>query len=167
MWLSASTCTDGLQLTKEQLSSVLPLLGQHLSGEDVVVYTYAAVAIDRILAIRAPGSPTPLCALVICALVLPLTLVRFTYVDVKPFALTLIDVLLRKVESAGTPEKVAENDLVMRCKVLTIALPNQPLTMNPRPGPRHHHCASNSCRRISASTTTPRRGSRYHLEEPQ
>ena len=39
---------------------MLPLLGQHLSGDDVVVYTYAAVAIDRILAIRAPGSPTPL-----------------------------------------------------------------------------------------------------------
>ena len=48
------------QLTKDQLSSVLPLLGRHLAGEDVVVYTYAAVAIDRILAISAPGSGTPL-----------------------------------------------------------------------------------------------------------
>lgn len=44
-----------------------------------------------------------------------LTPLRFTYVDVKPFALNLIDILLRKVEAAGTPEKVAENDLVMRC----------------------------------------------------
>ncbi|VDB88356.1 unnamed protein product [Peniophora sp. CBMAI 1063] len=105
------------QLTKEQLTSVLPLLGQHLSGDDVVVYTYAAVAIDRILAIRAPGSPTPL----------------FTYVDVKPFALNLIDILLRKVEAAGTPEKVAENDLVMRCLARVIITARQTLVEGYQP----------------------------------
>ncbi len=30
----------------------------------------------------------------------------------------LIDALLKKIEQAGTPEKVAENDYLMRCRQL-------------------------------------------------
>ena len=44
------------QLTKEQLVSVLPLLLSHLNSQDVVVYTYAAVALDRILSMRVGDS---------------------------------------------------------------------------------------------------------------
>jgi Cse1 len=45
-----------LQLTKEQLVSVLPLLLSRLDSQDVVVYTYAAVALDRILSMRVGDS---------------------------------------------------------------------------------------------------------------
>ncbi len=44
------------QLTKEQLVSVLPLLLSRLDSDDVVVYTYAAVALDRILSMRVGDS---------------------------------------------------------------------------------------------------------------
>lgn len=40
---------------------------------------------------------------------------RFTQADVREFAGELINVLLTKIESAGTPEKVAENDHLMKC----------------------------------------------------
>ena len=51
------------QLTKEQLVSVLPLLLNLLESQEVVVYTYAAVALDRILSMRTGGSKPPLYAL--------------------------------------------------------------------------------------------------------
>ena len=40
------------KLTKEQLTSVLPLLTRNLASDNMVVSTYASVAIDRILSIR-------------------------------------------------------------------------------------------------------------------
>ena len=40
------------QLTKPQLLSVLPTLVQHLSSDNYVCYTYAAISIERILFIR-------------------------------------------------------------------------------------------------------------------
>ena len=56
--LVSSTCVGYLrpylprQLTKEQLVLVLPLLLNCLESQEVVVYTYAAVALDRILSMR-------------------------------------------------------------------------------------------------------------------
>lgn len=41
-----------IQLTKEQLLSVLPLLVRHLGSENYVCYTYAAITIDRVLFIK-------------------------------------------------------------------------------------------------------------------
>lgn len=48
------TIDDGrcAQLTKEQLLAVLPLLIKHLTSENYVAYTYAAITIDRILFIK-------------------------------------------------------------------------------------------------------------------
>ena len=40
------------QLTKEQLLGVLPMLVQHLGSDNYVCYTYAAIAIERILFIK-------------------------------------------------------------------------------------------------------------------
>jgi len=36
--------------------------------------------------------------------------------DIQPFSAELIDTVLNKLESAGSPEKVAENDFMMKCK---------------------------------------------------
>ncbi|KAI0262819.1 Cse1-domain-containing protein [Gloeopeniophorella convolvens] len=87
------------QLTKDQLNSVLPLLLTRLESTDVVVYTYAAVALDRILAMRVGNSPR----------------LMFSSADVQPFAVPLLGVLLSKIEAQPTPERVAENDFLMRC----------------------------------------------------
>lgn len=53
---SAPTIDDiSAQLTKEQLLAVLPLLIKHLTSENYVAYTYAAITIDRILYIKKGG----------------------------------------------------------------------------------------------------------------
>ena len=42
-------------------------------------------------------------------------MVRFTQADIHELAPHLLDALLKKMESAGTPEKIAENDYLMKC----------------------------------------------------
>ncbi|TFY78460.1 hypothetical protein EWM64_g5554 [Hericium alpestre] len=96
-------------LTKEQLLSVLPLLAQHLQSDNAVVYTYAAIAIDRILGIRVENRPT------------------FTYTDVREIAPNLLNVLLSKIEAASSPNKIAENDFLMRCVLRIILTARQTL----------------------------------------
>ncbi|KAK0485031.1 CAS/CSE protein [Armillaria novae-zelandiae] len=85
------------QLTKPQLLSVLPLLIRHLGSANYVCCTYAAITIDRILFIKQGGQ------------------LLFTQADVRNFAAELLNALLTKIESARTPEKMAENDHLMKC----------------------------------------------------
>ncbi|KAH9023317.1 Cse1-domain-containing protein [Lactarius hengduanensis] len=99
------------QLTKEQLVSVLPLLLNRLESQEVVVYTYAAVALDRILAMRLGGSTT----------------LMFSSADVQPFASQLLNVLLAKIEIQPSPERIAENDFLMRCVARVIITAKQAL----------------------------------------
>ena len=54
-WPPSNTYVLG-QLTKEQLVSVLPLLLSRLDSQDIVVHTYVAVALDRILSMRVGDS---------------------------------------------------------------------------------------------------------------
>ncbi|KAJ8091228.1 importin-alpha export receptor [Marasmius tenuissimus] len=100
------------QLTKPQLISVLPLLARHLQSENYVTCTYAAITIERVLAIRGQGQGEML----------------FNHTDVQDFANDLINALLSKIQSAGTPEKVAENDHLMKCIMRIIVTARQTLT---------------------------------------
>jgi exportin-2 (importin alpha re-exporter) len=43
-------------------------------------------------------------------------------VDVQPFALQLLSALLSKIEAQQSPERVAENDFLMRCAPSTLVL---------------------------------------------
>lgn len=85
------------QLTKEQLKDAFPLLAKHLAHQNYVVYTYTAVTIDRLLAMSAQGQPI------------------FTPQDVQPFADDLLRHLFKLIEQGRTPEKIAENEFLMRC----------------------------------------------------
>ncbi|KAF9472710.1 importin alpha re-exporter [Pholiota conissans] len=98
------------QLTKPQLLSVLPLLAHHLRSENYVTYTYAAITIDRILAIKQNNQ------------------LLFAQADIHDSALDLIDALLSRMEAARTPEKVAENDHLMKCTMRIIVTARQTLT---------------------------------------
>ncbi|KAH7882920.1 CAS/CSE protein [Phlebopus sp. FC_14] len=98
------------QLTKEQLLSVLPLLIKHLSLDNYVAYTYAAITIDRILFIKKG------------------TQLMFSQADVHDFAADLLSAVLAKIEGPGTPEKVAENDHLMKCAMRVIVTARQTLT---------------------------------------
>jgi hypothetical protein len=42
--------------------------------------------------------------------------VRFTQADVRPFAENILMALFSNIEKGGTPEKIAENDYLMKCK---------------------------------------------------
>ncbi|TFK20990.1 importin alpha re-exporter [Coprinopsis marcescibilis] len=97
------------QLTKPQLLSVLPLLARHLKSDNYVTYTYAAIAIDRILFIKQGGS------------------LLFSQADIHDSAPELIAALLSRIEAGGTPEKVAENDHLMKCTMRVILTARQGL----------------------------------------
>ncbi|KAH9947043.1 Cse1-domain-containing protein [Amylocystis lapponica] len=90
------------QLVKPQLLSVLPLLVRHLGSDNYVCYTYAAISIERMLFIKQG------------------TQLLFSQADIHEIAPHLLDALLKKVEGAGTAEKVAENDYLMKCAMRVI-----------------------------------------------
>ncbi|KZV93299.1 importin alpha re-exporter [Exidia glandulosa HHB12029] len=93
------------QLTKDQLLQVLPLLMRHLLSEHYVCFTYAAIAIERILFIKKSGSTVE-----------PL----FTPTDVQDSAGGILDALFSRIERGGSPQKVAENDYLMKCVLRVI-----------------------------------------------
>ncbi|PPQ86179.1 hypothetical protein CVT25_006922 [Psilocybe cyanescens] len=97
------------QLTKPQLLSVLPLLARHLRSENYVTYTYAAITIDRVLSIKQANQ------------------MLFAQADIHDSALEMIDALLSRIEAARTPEKVAENDHLMKCTMRIIVTARQTL----------------------------------------
>ncbi|KAF8871694.1 CAS/CSE protein, partial [Infundibulicybe gibba] len=103
-------CTFRNQLTKPQLLSVIPLLVRHLGSSNYVTYTYAAITIDRVLSIKQNN------------------MLLFVQADIREFAPESINTLLTKVEGAGTPEKVAENDHIMKCVMRVIMTARQTLT---------------------------------------
>lgn len=96
-----NTVTDMLecltQLSKEQLLSVLPMLAPHLENPAYVIHTYAAITIERILYIKKDGQ------------------LMFSQADVRSSAESILVALLKVIESGDTPEKIAQNDYLMKC----------------------------------------------------
>ncbi|KXS18851.1 Cse1-domain-containing protein [Gonapodya prolifera JEL478] len=86
-------------LTKQQLVEVLPSVLSHFEHPNPVVATYAAIALEKILAIKAPQTGA----------------LMFVAADLEPVGQTVIDRMLSLVEKGGpSPEKLAENDYVMK-----------------------------------------------------
>lgn len=98
------------QLTKEQLLSVLPLLVHHLAAPNYVTSTYAAIAIERVLFLRSNGAPL------------------FSAQDVQPFAQEVLRALFASIERGETPEKMAENDHLMKCVMRVLLTARQTTT---------------------------------------
>ncbi|KAH8547636.1 putative importin-alpha export receptor [Umbelopsis sp. PMI_123] len=98
------------QLTKEQLVTVFPLLVEHLKSDNYVVYTYSAVTIERILFIKKGNT------------------MLFTQADIQPYAETLLELLFKQIEKGQTPEKLAENDYLMRAIMRVIITSRQGMT---------------------------------------
>ncbi|KAK9371349.1 Cse1-domain-containing protein [Lipomyces kononenkoae] len=87
------------QLTKRQLLEAFPVLSSMFLSPEYVVYTYAAITIERILSIRQPSSSHLL----------------FDKDDVAPVAQELLVNLFGLIEKGKTPEKLAENEFLMKC----------------------------------------------------
>ncbi len=65
------------------------------------MYTYAAVTLERILLLKREGGPV------------------FTKTDVAPLLQNLLSSLFKSIERDTRPEKLAENDFLMRCWILS------------------------------------------------
>ncbi|KAI8375933.1 Cse1-domain-containing protein [Radiomyces spectabilis] len=98
------------QLTKDQLLTVFPLLVNHLKSKDYVVHTYAAIAIERILFIRQGKQ------------------MLFTAADIKLYTEELLSLLFALIERGDTPEKLSENDYLMRAVMRVIITSRQDMT---------------------------------------
>lgn len=96
------------QLTKEQLIGAIPLLASHMTpSAPYVVYTYAAITIERILSIRdtKPGASAGAGG----------GGNMFSKNDIAPYSKELLQALFQLIlKDAGTPEKLAENEFLMK-----------------------------------------------------
>ncbi|KAI1075276.1 chromosome segregation protein [Whalleya microplaca] len=86
------------QLTKEQWQAAFQPLIQNLGSSNYVVYTYAAIAVERLLYL-ADDSGNRI----------------FGRADIDPFAKDLLDHLFKLVEKENSPAKMQENEFLMRC----------------------------------------------------
>lgn len=84
-------------MTTDQLRGILPTLVTYLESSEFVVYTYAAVTLERILLLKREDGPV------------------FTKTDVAPLLQNLLSSLFKSIERDTRPEKLAENDFLMRC----------------------------------------------------
>lgn len=85
-------------LTKEQWNAAFPPLVKNLASSNYVVYTYAAIAVERVLFLTTDSGEH-----------------IFGKDDVAPFAKDLLEHLFQLMEKDSAPEKIQENEFLMRC----------------------------------------------------
>ena len=86
------------QLSKEQWKQALGPLIQNLNSENYVVYTYAAIAVERVLFLQDDAGNA-----------------IFPRADIEPFAKDLLDHLFKLIEKDSSAVKLQENEFLMRC----------------------------------------------------
>ncbi|KAJ6438573.1 chromosome segregation protein Cse1 [Purpureocillium lavendulum] len=86
------------QLSKEQWKLALGPLVQNLNSSNYVVYTYAAIAVERVLFLADDAGNQ-----------------MFPRVDIEPFAKDLLTHLFKLIEKETSPAKLQENEFLMRC----------------------------------------------------
>lgn len=86
------------QLSKEQWKLALGPLIQNLNSTNYVVYTYAAIAVERVLFLTDDAGNA-----------------IFPRADIEPFAKDLLDHLFKLIEKETSPAKLQENEFLMRC----------------------------------------------------
>lgn len=89
------------QLTKEQLLTTIPLLIKHLQDSNPVVYTYAAITIDKLLSMTdlSSSAHAPV----------------FDKQDIRSYVNDLLSNLFRLILSTSVPEKLSENEFLIKC----------------------------------------------------
>lgn len=86
------------QINKQQWHDAFPLIVKHLGSSDYVVYSYAAIALERVMALTDEHNH----AIISSA-------------DVKSLSAQLLQHLFELIERDTTPTKVQENEFLMRC----------------------------------------------------
>ena len=93
------------QLTKQQWQAAFEPLIKNMASDNYVVYTYAAIAVERVLFLTNDAGEH-----------------LFSRGDIEPFAQDLLNHLFTLVEKDKSPAKLQENEFLMRCimRVLTV-----------------------------------------------
>ena len=138
---------------------------RHLNSDNYVTYTYAAITIDRVLFIK-KGTQLLCVRIPVTAILCSSSDPRFSQADIHDLAADLLDALLSKIETAGPPEKVAENDHLMKCKTIAYSC-SQMLTSVCRRDAHNCHCTLNSHSSLSASPPTTCQYPWHHCKEPE
>ncbi|RYP63208.1 hypothetical protein DL771_009382 [Monosporascus sp. 5C6A] len=86
------------QLTKEQWQAAFQPLIQNMGSPNYVVYTYAAIAVERLLYLTDESGARV-----------------FDRSDIEPFAKDLLEHLFKLVEKESSAAKMQENEYLMRC----------------------------------------------------
>lgn len=86
------------QMTKQQWRDAFPMLIKHLGSDQYVVYTYAAIAIERVLFMINDAREQ-----------------LISKEDLLPIAGDLLGRLFQLIEKDAAPEKVQENEFLIRC----------------------------------------------------
>ena len=86
------------QISRNQWHDAFPLLVKHLGSSDYVVYTYAAIAVERVLALTDDSKQ-----LVI------------SHNDIKSLSAQLLEHLFLLIEKNPEAPKLQENEFLMRC----------------------------------------------------
>jgi exportin-2 (importin alpha re-exporter) len=85
-------------ITREQWQQVMSMLVNHLGNSNYCVYTYAAVTVERVLAMYGQdGQPV------------------IEPANIAPLAKDLLEHLFSLIERDPAPQKVQENEFLMRC----------------------------------------------------
>ena len=86
------------QISQAQWHNAFPLLVKHLGSTEYVIYSYAAMALERVMALRSStGQPA------------------ISQDDVKPLSDHLLQHLFQLIEKDSNPAKMQENEFLMRC----------------------------------------------------
>lgn len=95
------------QLTKEQWQAAFQPLFQQMGSSNYVVYTYAAICVERLLFLTNESGAR-----------------IFGRADIEPFAKDLLDHLFKLVEKENNPAKMQENEFLMRCIMRVLIVMN-------------------------------------------
>lgn len=95
------------QLTKEQWQAAFQPLIQNMGSSNYVVYTYAAICVERLLYLADESGNR-----------------IFGRADIEPFAKDLLDHLFKLVEKENSPAKMQENEFLMRCIMRVLIVMN-------------------------------------------
>jgi exportin-2 (importin alpha re-exporter) len=85
-------------LTKAQWNTAFPPLVKNMASSNYVVFTYAAIAVERVLFLTSDSGEH-----------------IFGKNEVAPFAKDLLEHLFQLMERDSAPEKIQENEFLMRC----------------------------------------------------
>lgn len=93
------------QLTKAQWTAAFPPLVENLASSNNVVYTYASIAVERVLSLTTDSGQH-----------------LFGKEEITPFANELLEHLFHLIEKDGAPEKIQENEFLMRCAMRVLVV---------------------------------------------